>query len=283
MENDQVFRSAAGATAVRRAYRALIDTHLSFTEQRLVSTSLGETFVLSAGPADGPPVLLLHGSGSVAGSWGPELAQLGRTHRVHAIDLPGESGLSVSTRLPLQRGIHADWLHEVVTSLDARQASLVGVSLGGWIAIDYTLAYPCAVGDLVLFSPSGIGPRKVCPLLVAALLGILGDWGRRQALTLLLGPRQPAWTTDSFQEALGALALATFRHFRPRTDHLPTFSDSELQALPPTLTVVLGERDRMLHIDRAAVRLRRLAVAGRITVLPGQGHLVPRLTYLQHL
>lgn len=282
MTNDELFRSTAGATAVRRAYGHLIDTHLRFTRRHTVATSAGETFVLSTGPANGTPVLLLPGSGSVAASWGPELAELGRAHRVYAIDLPGESGSSTPVRIPLQRGAHAQWLHEVATSLRAEPAAVVGISLGGWIALDYAISYPDAVHELVLFSPSGIGPRKIGPILLAVLLGTLGDRGRRQALAYLLGPRQPAWR-DPFHQDLGALALETFQHFRPRTDPLPIFTDDELRTLPSALTVVLGERDRMLHGDRAAERLRHLGVPGRIELLPNQGHLVPRPAYLQHL
>jgi pimeloyl-ACP methyl ester carboxylesterase len=280
--DEKVFRSAAGAAAVRGAYRRLINTHLSFTQRCTVPTGVGDTFVLSAGPVDGTPVLLLPGSGSVAASWGPELAELSRVHRVHAIDLPGESGLSTPTRLPLRRGVHADWLHELATSLDAEPSAVVGISLGGWVALDYAVSHPDAVRELVLFSASGIGPRKVVPLLVAGLLGTLGDGGRRRALDYLLGPGQSAWT-DPFHKDLGTLATATFRHFRPRTDPIPAFTDDELRSLPSALTVVLGERDRMLHGRRAADRLRHLAVAGRIELLPDRGHLVPQLPYLAHL
>ena len=245
MTTGQHFRSPAGAATVHRAYQRLIDTHLPFAEQRTVATSVGDTYVLSAGPVDAAPVLLLPGSGSVAASWGVELAELGQTHRVHAIDLPGESGLSTPTRLPLQRGAHARWLHEVAASLEADPAAVVGTSLGGWVALDYAISDPRAVRELVLFSPSGIGPRKIAPLLLAAFLGALGERGRRLALDYLLGPGQPDWT-DAYHQDLGALALVTFRHFRPRTDPIPTFTDNELRSLPPTLTVVLGDRTACL-------------------------------------
>jgi pimeloyl-ACP methyl ester carboxylesterase len=282
MTTDQHFRSLAGAATVHRAYRLLIDTHLPFAERGIVATSVGDTFVLSAGPVDGTPVLLLPGSGSVAASWGVELAELGRTHRVHAIDLPGESGLSMPTRLPLQRGAHARWLHTVAASPEADPAVVVGTSLGGWVALDYAISYPCAVRELVLFSPSGIGPRKIAPLLLAAFLGALGERGRRLALDYLLGPDQPDWT-DAYHQDLGALALATFRHFRPRTDPIPTFIDDELRSLPPALTVVLGNQDRMLYSKVAAERLRNLVVGARMELLPGQGHLVATSKFLQHL
>lgn len=283
MSATEPFRSAAGAAAVHDAYRELTEQFLAFTEQRTVSTSAGDTFVLTAGPRDAPPVILLHGSGSVAAAWALEIAELSRTHRVHAIDLLGESGLSAFHRAPLRPGVHAPWLHEAASALDAVPAGVVGTSLGGWMALDYATSRPDAVSDLVLFAPSGIGRRKLGPLLLAALLGTLGDRGRRRALALLLGPGTSA-RPDPVHQALESLALLTFRHFRPRTDPLATFSDEQLRNLPRHLTAVFGAHDRMLDGRGAAERLRRLHPEGRVVLLPDRGHLVPDpMSYLDHL
>ena len=97
--------------------------------------------------------------------------------------------------------------------------------------------------------------------------------------------RSPAGaaTVHRVYQDLGALALATFRHFRPRTDPIPTFTDNELRSLPPTLTVVLGEQDRVLDSKLAAERLRNLVVGARMELLPGQGHLIAASSFLEHL
>ena len=42
----------------------------------------------------------------------------------------------------------------------------------------------------------------------------MGDHGRRRALEQLPGPNAPGWT-DHFHQALGALDLLAFRHFKP--------------------------------------------------------------------
>lgn len=282
MSRSTQFRSPAGAGEVHDAYRRLIRTHLPFATSHLVPTNAGPAFVLSAGPVAGSPVILLAGSGSVAASWAPEMRELSRSHRVHAVDLPGESGLSTSQRLALQPGIHARWLREVTSALGAERAVVVGVSLGGWVAMDYASSFPENVQELVLFSPSGIGARRVGPLLVAVVLGALGDAGRRRALAYLLGPNAPSWSSP-FHEDLGTLALATFRHFKPRTDAIPEFSDETLSRLPQALTVVFGARDRMLDGPGAAARLHALEQPGRMECLPDRGHLVPQQPYLEHL
>lgn len=277
-----LFRSAAGAAAVHDAYQDLLERFLPFAEQRIVPTSAGDTFVLSAGPRDGPALVLLHGSGSVAAAWAPEITTLSRTHRVHAVDLLGESGHSAPHRAPLRPGVHAPWLHEVMSALDAVPAAVMGVSLGGWIALDHATSFPDAVTDLVLFAPSGIGRRRLGPLLVAGLLGALGDPGRRHALAVLLGPGAPA--SSDFHRALASLALLTSRHFRPRTDPIATFSDEQLVRLPGAVTAVFGARDRMIRAREAAERLRRLHPRSRVLLLPHRGHLVPeQASYLDRL
>jgi hypothetical protein len=58
------------------------------------------------GEPDAPPMVLLHGLGSVAGSWSNVAGQLAMTHRVYAPDRPGTYYQSVSTS---RHGRPASW------------------------------------------------------------------------------------------------------------------------------------------------------------------------------
>lgn len=69
------------------------------------------------------------------------MTALGRTHRVHAVDLRSEPGLSAAVRLSLTRGMHARWLREVAARLQADVATVAWlawpfsasrVSTGNW-------------------------------------------------------------------------------------------------------------------------------------------------------
>lgn len=95
----------------------------------------------------GPPLVLLHGWAMHSGVWGPLVPQLAQRHRVHAIDLPGHGR---SAALP-SFGIAA-----VVERLDATYRAerapiaVLGWSLGGLIAMAWSLSHPERVARLAL-------------------------------------------------------------------------------------------------------------------------------------
>ncbi|NMD56639.1 MULTISPECIES: alpha/beta fold hydrolase [Tsukamurella] len=212
---DDRFRSAEGAREVREEYARLLSAYLPDVERTVVDG----THVLSAGPADAPPVVLLHGSGGTSLNWATEIPRLARTHRVHALDLPGEPGGTVVPRLPLEPGAHAAWLAGATDALGAPHAAVIGESLGGWVALDYATEHPTRIRSLGLLVPGGLGPRRTAPLLVAGLLSLLGRPGRRAAMRYFTG-----WSPSNepgLERDLAVFSDLTFRAFRPRTDGLP--------------------------------------------------------------
>ena len=117
-------------------------------------TVLGaDTFYLEAGPADAPPVVLLHGLGATNASMLPLIPALARDHRVLAPDTPG-FGASAAPRWQYSIGELATWLKEFQQSVGATPAALVGNSLGGRLAIEAGLSNPDSVTRMALLCPS---------------------------------------------------------------------------------------------------------------------------------
>ncbi|MFT7722491.1 MAG: alpha/beta hydrolase [Roseateles sp.] len=92
-------------------------------------------------PGAGKPTLvLLHGLGSsAAGDWGQVMPQLARTHHVLA---PDQLGFGQSDKPFIQYGIQTwvDFLGEFLREKRVADGfQLMGESLGGWIAAQYTL------------------------------------------------------------------------------------------------------------------------------------------------
>src|SRR4029077_8038069 len=106
--------------------------------------------------------------------------------RVYAIDLIGEPGLSARTRYKPGGEEHALWLDDVFKALSVNKAALVGVSLGGWLALDYAIRRPQRVTALALICPAGIGKHKNF-LLKAFPLFFLGEWGRKRIRAMVMG------------------------------------------------------------------------------------------------
>jgi len=111
----------------------------------------------------GPPVLLLHGSGSSLHSFDRVATQLSSSFDVIRLDLPG-FGLT-GPRLDRDYRIQtfAKTVAAFLDSLGVQAASVVGNSLGGNIAWNFALDFPLRVQRLVLINATGY-PDKSLPL-----------------------------------------------------------------------------------------------------------------------
>ena len=264
-----IYSTEAGARLVEQRYEELLKSWPVPHERLHVPTRHGKTFVVASGPADGPAVLLLHGSSTNAVMWMGDVATLARRSRVYAVDVIGEPGLSAPSRPPLGSDAYAEWLDDVLSGLGLASASIVGASLGGWFATDYATRRPSRVDRLALLCPGGIGRQKYGLLLLVLLLLPFGAWGKRTGLRLYLG-RPPENTPDTrpYMEFM----LLVQRHFRPRRDKLPVFGDAALRKLTMPVLVIAGERDGILDSRDTARRVSSLVPQATVRLLPGVGH-----------
>ena len=268
-----VYRSETGRELVQARYRELLERWPAGTRQLRVPTREGETFVVNCGPADAPPVVMLQGSGANAAMWLPDIAAYAQRLRLHAVDVIGEPGASAPARPPLGSSAYAEWLDDVLDGLNLDRAALVGVSLGGALALDYAVRRPQRVAQLVLLAPSGIGRQRPSFLVKAVLLQLLGDRGRRRLLSSALGVRQEQ--AGPHDQALGEFALLVFKHFRPRLDRVPLADDTALTGLVPPTLVIAGAQDAMLDSNDTARRLSQCGPNVEMRLLPDTGHYLP--------
>ncbi|WP_293935605.1 alpha/beta fold hydrolase [Iodobacter sp.] len=122
----------------------------------------GKVFVLQAGQAQQPSVVLVHGLGSRASrDWLTQIPRLARDYHVLAFDLPGFglSGNNVERLSPAHYGQLINALIEQYTQNGP--VILIGHSLGGAISLRYAHDYPDKVRRLVLVDAAGILQRTV--------------------------------------------------------------------------------------------------------------------------
>ncbi|MFF4417743.1 alpha/beta fold hydrolase [Streptosporangium sp. NPDC001559] len=273
-----IYRTEDGGRRIRERYVQALRTWPVPYEHRRVPTREGETFVVVSGPEDAPPLVLLHGSGTNAAMWVVEVASWAEHFRVHAVDMIGEPGLSAPSRPPLDSEAYALWLDDVLRELGVSRTSVVGASLGGWLALDYATRRPDRVECLALLCPAGIGRQKWGWVPKAVLLNQFGLRGRRKTLELVAG-----LDMTGSEEFLEGMAL-TFRQFLPRK-RLPVFSDDTLRNLTMPVLAVVGDRDVMLDSQGTVRRLNETVPHATVRLLPGVGHSVvgQREVVLAHL
>lgn len=277
-----IYKSADGEREVQQQYRDLLDQWPVPCELLRVQTSEGETFVVACGPPNAPPVLAMQGSGANSAMWLPQVEALAGRLRLYAVDVIGEPGLSAPSRPPFDSDAYALWLDDVMAGLGLTRVAMMGVSLGGWLALDYATRRPELVTRLALLSPGGVGRRKTGMLFKASPLLSLGHWGRRKALTLALGSESRATSRGNGSArdlardtAIFDLVLLIFKQFKPRMQAQPIFADTALKGLTMPVLAIVGGRDAMLDSHETKRRLEALVPDATVHLLPEVGHLLP--------
>jgi pimeloyl-ACP methyl ester carboxylesterase len=226
------------------------------------------------GPADAPGgcVVLLHGLGSSAADWEPQIAALAPHHRVIAFDLPGHGRTSKSsTSIPAMAAAVAATL----ATIDSRPAHVIGLSLGGCVAQALTLRSPAQVRSLVLVNTfarlTPAGPRAAVRMLVRLALLVAGPMplvGAYVARGLFPKPEQAvvrARTADRLARTSRAAYLAAVTA-TARFD-----GRRELGRIRCPALVVAGDRDTTIPLA-AKEALARGIPGARLVVVRDSGH-----------
>jgi pimeloyl-ACP methyl ester carboxylesterase len=117
---------------------------------------------------EGPVVLLIHGITGTSEQWNDIFPMLAERFTVVAPDLLGH-GQSAKPRGDYSLGAYAVSIRDLLIALGHNRATVVGHSLGGGIALQFSYEYPVFTERLVVTSSGGLG-REVHPLLRAATL-----------------------------------------------------------------------------------------------------------------
>ncbi len=144
-----------------------------------IETSKGTLRILRGGEGQGRPIVLIHGGGSdnAAISWYRLFAPLSAHHDVIAPDLPGFGG-SIDVDPVGGPEAMADLVAEILDRQDMARAVVVGVSMGGDVALNLELRHPEKLRGLVLIAPGGLTPRIGSPVThySAWLTAQMPDW-----------------------------------------------------------------------------------------------------------
>ncbi|BDM72262.1 carboxylesterase [Streptomyces nigrescens] len=261
--------AATDPTAFPAAYAQAMARWPGTVERLDLPSEFGTTRVHACGPADGPPLVLLHGGGTTSAVWYALAPALAGTHRVHAVDQMGTPGLSVPGGRPVRRP--ADlmaWLDGVLDGLGLTSATLLGHSYGGWVALSYAARAPRRVDRLVLLDPTGcFAPFRPSYLARAVPLFVRpGERSTRRFLAWETGGAPPA---PELVRLMGVGAVA-FRGAKVVTGPRPDLSGPAAAGLP--VLVLLAGRSRAHDLRRVAAGAERALPGARIETVAGATH-----------
>ncbi len=244
------------------------------SEQRLLPTSFGDTFVRLSGPPAAPMLVLLHGAGATSLMWAPNIEALSQHFRAVAVDQLGEFGRSSCTRPPDTLPLLMDWLDELIAALHppGGRVTLIGMSYGGALAAQYALRAPQRLDSVVLLAPA-----------TTVLRTAAGFWLRLFALAIVRRRGLPwffrwifphtARTDPAYISHIVEQLSLNMRHIQRHHPPIPpVLSDAQWRAFQPRTLFLAGDQE-VIYSPRAAVaRLQRVAPNVTPELLPDAGH-----------
>ncbi|MHA3914404.1 alpha/beta fold hydrolase [Halovulum sp. GXIMD14793] len=152
-------------------------------------------------------IVFLHGAGVDRTLWEPQISAFSPDFQVIAPDLPGHGVVPAVTSVEAM----AEAVHQTLVAADAKRYALVGLSLGGMVALEMVRRWPEEVSHLVLMEsvPNVTESRRVRAFGHWAL-GILG-FIRPSWLTILPARSMGAETADA-----GCYVKAAIRRMQAR-------------------------------------------------------------------
>lgn len=263
-----VWRAPLAALAV--AGRATL--RLSGFERVTVAAPAGPIAYFRKG--SGPMLLFIHGANDQAGTWARIAPALAADHHVVVVDLAGH-GDSAPADGPLRAGDLMAGIRAVVeTERGSGKATLIGNSLGGWLALVHAFEHPDQVAHAVLVN--GAIHRDDRSGAAVTLLPKTREDARHTMSVLMArnSPGVPDFVLDDLVRRAPTSPLARLLA-QPESDVASFLIDERLGELRVPVTLIWGEDDRLLSIDYARSAAARIPGA-RLEVLQACGHIPQR-------
>jgi len=221
----------------------------------------------------GRPVVLLHGGFMDSTMWDTQAAVLAKGFKVIRFDLRG-FGRSAKPKEPYRP---TDDIAALLDHLKVRRAAVVGLSMGGGIAIDFALGHPDRVNCLVLAEPglSGYQWSKEVMETMNTVMTAAKEQGRDAAIEVFLGRPVFASAKDK-PAAYAAIRGQLLQNFSLEDNQMLAVRPLAVDRLPelkiPTLVLVAerGGPDALA----IATRIKSEVAGAKLVTLRGSGHMM---------
>jgi 2-hydroxymuconate-semialdehyde hydrolase len=240
-----------------------------------------DTYFHDAG--DGPPLLLLHGSGpgvSAWSNWRPVYAALAEHFRVIAPDQIGFNRTQPEGPVEYGRKLWTEHALALVDELGIDRFSVIGNSMGGAIALSLAVARPDAIDRVVAMGTMGIGGE--IPAGLAEVWGYDPSPEAMKRLIELFAYDQAIVTDELVQMRYQASADPTVRDAfaamfpEPRQNGVDdlALSEEELRSITQPVLLAHGYHDVIVPLRSTSLPLMDVLPDAQLHAFGNSGHWV---------
>ena len=243
------------------------------SEVRMINTSYGDIFVRISGPADAPPLVLLHGMGNNSLMWQSNIEALSKDYRTYAVDDTYGNGRSIYTETIKNGDGFVEWFDELFNALKLGEGiNIVGMSYGGWQASQYMLKCGYRVNKAVLLAPAATVLPVSSAFTIRTILTLLHIRYFTKSLMHWLMEDLVKKDKKLMRKIINIRFLAS-KCFKTRRPPVPTvLDDNELQSVKIPVLYVVGKNEKIYSASKAVERINNVAPHIKTEIIPDAGH-----------
>ena len=222
----------------------------------------------------GPTVILLHGLGGSSVVWNFNIGPLAEKYHVVVPDQIG-FGKSDKPLVNYRIRTYVDFLDQFCKQLRIERATLVGNSMGGWIAAMFTASFPDRVDKLVLVDAAGYTPPKDFDMRTLFSLNPTTREGMKILVSKVFYNK--AFHTDAAIDQAMAVRLAagdgyTINSITESTIRGEDFLDDVVKTIKRPALIVWGRQDGLVSLADGE-RFNKDIVGSKMVVIEQCGHM----------
>jgi pimeloyl-ACP methyl ester carboxylesterase len=238
----------------------------------------------------GPPLILLHGLGSMMDDLvlSGLVREAAKRYRVIAFDRPGYGHSERPGFWRFGPAAQARLFYKAMHALGVHNPIVFAHSWGTLVAVSMALQYPGAAGSLVLASGLYFPSLRLdTPFMIGPAIPLVGSLMRRTLSPLAGRAMWPGLLKLLFSPAPVPASFKALGWMAQRPGQLRAVAEEACLTLPATIramrrypelnlpvVLVAGDSDRYVWPKTHTERLHRMLPASRLFMSPGSGHMV---------
>lgn len=261
--------------------RSLDEWNQIHAQGKFVSLGRLSTHYIEKG--EGEPIILLHGFNMDLNTWINNVDRLAEQYKVFALDL---WGFGFSTRETLNYGydLYVKQINLFMESMGVQRASLIGHSMGGGIAIKFSLHHQSKVNKLVLVDATGV-PRKLqlrakifnLPGVGEFLLGLNTNFVRRKNLEDYWIYHNDLLMEDFFEQVtqfqkIEGTSEVLLEILRKEFFHTLGTEIQQLGQMNIPTLIIWGKHDQGILLS-SGMKMHQLMEGSRLEIIEDAGHM----------
>jgi pimeloyl-ACP methyl ester carboxylesterase len=258
------FSSPKAKKEIEKLYLQKLDELSIRYEFMNVETTYGDTNIVITGQKEKHPLVLLHGSNGCAPVALEAMIDLIEDFRIYAIDIPGQPNLSAEFRPSMKDAAYGKWMYEILSRLGVRNAFLVGISFGGFVAWKTLVFDEKRISKAFLITPAGIvngNPMK-------SILKVFLPMKRYKRQKEMKYVQQFLGELFSEKDEFAEVFLSkVFLHFKMDFSPIPLITKKEAQLIKTPVHIFAADNDLLFPGRKMLKRAKNIFPSLKKTIL----------------